>query len=434
MTNEANSLVIKNICIFKNDGTLMHQIPKDNLPKIVGMDFIDEEYLVVFFQEGSFAMIDPHKGYMKRYNLGERFIGEVIVEAKVVDNSVVFYTHFNSNYKFYYIKNIFSLEYDHFHHSEIKTKPSFFLPISPRSSLSERLECLVTHATSGIHRMIEGKEEMILFNATAATSKFLKDLPDIKEIKLIGTSPSLEIDKQMMAFITKSLSLYVVSSDFKKVLMRKENCLGPDIDPKVLKRPMKLLWCSEDAIVVFHNKQFHIITRDNSYIKTYGSGVKGLLPCQEIDGIKIMSNNKCEILRTLPDFYINIFKLNSTAKSKDLYEAYEEYESRQASYENNILVDKKSLQDAVEQCIEAACFELNVNDQLRLLKAAHFGKTFLNPGNSTFDHNKFPQACELLRVIHAFRTERICRISSTKSKQTISVAIQDTQSSSFRRK
>lgn len=107
----------------------------------------------------------------------------------------------------------------------------------------------------------------------------------------------------------------------------------------------------------------------------------------------------------MPDSYIDIFKINSTAKSKDLYEAYEEYESRQANYENNVLSDKKELQKAVESCLEAACFEPNITEQLRLLKAAHFGKTFLTPMNSTFDHGSFSNACKYLRVIYSLRSE-----------------------------
>lgn len=212
----------------------------------------------------------------------------------------------------------------------------------------------------------------------------------------------------MMAIMTKDNILYVANSNFKKVLTRRDDILSK-VDPKLLKRPLRLLWCAEEAVVIFLQKQFFIVNREKTAIKEYTSGVKGLLPIQEIDGIRIISNNKCEILRPLPEYYVNIFKINSTAKSKDLFEAYEEYENRKASYENNILTDKKGLQQAVEECIEAACFEINVADQVRLLKAAHFGKTFLNAGNSDFDHNKFPQACKILRVVNALRNEKITR-------------------------
>ena len=409
MGSEANNVAIKNICIFKNDGSLLHTIPKDEMAKIVGMDFLDEEYLIVIMQEGSYVLIDPFKGIKRGYNLSTRFMAEYIVEAKVIDNSVVFYTNFKDTYRFYYVKNIFAPNCQAFEHADLKTKPSFFIPISAKSSLSESLECLVTNPVAGIHRLIEEKDEMILFNSNNASTQFLANLPDIKEIKLIAVSPSPDIDAQMIAFFTNDNSLYVVSSDFTKELMRKQNIQLESADSKSRKKAVKMLWCAEEAVVLFSGRKLCIVNEKNSEIKTYGPSTKALLPVQELDGIKIISNQKCELLRALPSCYVNIFKINSIANAKDLYEAYEDYESRQASYENNILTEKKGLQEAVEECIEAACFELNITDQLRLLKAAHFGKTFLSPNNSTFDHNKFSESCKFLRVISSLRNESLAR-------------------------
>mmetsp|Transcript_31952 Transcript_31952/g.28959 ORF Transcript_31952/g.28959 Transcript_31952/m.28959 type:complete len:93 (-) Transcript_31952:867-1145(-) len=70
MANENNSLAIKNICIFRNDGELMHKISKEGLQKIVGMDFLDEEYLIVIMADGTYLMVDPHKGIQREYHLG----------------------------------------------------------------------------------------------------------------------------------------------------------------------------------------------------------------------------------------------------------------------------------------------------------------------------------------------------------------------------
>lgn len=410
MGSESNTDAIKNICIFKNDGSPLHRISKEGMQKIVGMDFLDEEYLIVIMHEGSFILVDPHKGVKKSYNLGPRFMAEPIIEAKVVDSSIVFYTNFNGIYNFYYVENIFAPICKPFLHAEIRFKPAFFVPISHKSSLSERLECLVTNHSAGIHRMIEDQDEMILFNSSHASTAFLANLPNIKDIRLIAVSPSTDVEKQMMAFFTSDNSLFLVSSDFTKVLLKKENVSKDLKDPKSSnwKRALKLLWCGEDAVVLFIGRTINIITKDSVYEKEIKS-TKALLPMQEIDGVKITSSNKCEILRALPAYYVNIFKINSSAKAKDLYEAYEDYEQRQASYENNILTEKKGLQEAVEECIDAACFELSTTEQLRLLRAAHFGKTFLNPNNSTFDHNKFSHSCKILRVISSLRNENLAR-------------------------
>jgi hypothetical protein len=110
-----------------------------------------------------------------------------------------------------------------------------------------------------------------------------------------------------------------------------------------------LFWCGEDAVVINIGKKIIIVNNKGViYTKTYGGSVKAILAITEIDGLKIITNKRCEILRELPENYVNIFKLNSTEKSKDLFEAYEEYEARKTNYENSIIVDKKGLQDAVE--------------------------------------------------------------------------------------
>jgi len=405
MGNDANNDAIKNICIFKNDGNLLRRISKEGMPKIVGMDFLDEEYLLVITQEGSYILVDPHKGTKRSYRLDSKFMAEPIIEAKIIGNSVIFYTGLQGSFKFYFVRNIFTPNCEPFSHGEMKTKPACFVPVSPKCSLSERLECLVTHASAGIHRLVEDQDEMVLFNPANASTAFLAQLPTIKEIKLIAMSPSNDVEKQMIAFLTKENNLFVVSSDFTKILMTKEE-VSKDLKDasRGWKKAVKLMWCGEDAVVLFVGRTINIITEHNIVEKEI-KNTKALLPMQEVDGIKITSSNKCEILRALPPYYVNIFKINSSAKAKDLYEAYEDYEQRQASYENNILTEKKGLQEAVEECIDAACFELNITEQLKLLRAAHFGKTFLNPNNSTFDHNKFSYSCKILRVIQAFRND-----------------------------
>lgn len=46
---------------------------------------------------------------------------------------------------------------------------------------------------------------------------------------------------------------------------------------------------------------------------------------------------------------------------------------------------KKELAEGVNECIEAGIFEINTSDSALLLKAASYGKTFLNP--SEIDHD-----------------------------------------------
>jgi hypothetical protein len=275
--SENNIFVSKNICIFGNDGALIHAIPKEGLAKIVGLDFLEEEYLLVVMQDGSYMLIDPYKGTKKSYNFGSKFYAENIVEAKAIENSVVFYTSSKETFKFYYVSNIMIPNYQAFNHSEIKVKPVFFFPVSNRSSLSQKIECLVTNSVAGVHRLVEDESELLLFGGNSNNM----DLPVIKEIKSIAISSASEIENQMIAFLTKSNTLYFISSNLSEILLTRKNILPED--EKASKRSIKLLWSGEDAVVIFQGKQFHIVTKDNLYTKAYTSPTKGLLPFQEID-------------------------------------------------------------------------------------------------------------------------------------------------------
>ena len=108
-------------------------------------------------------------------------------------------------------------------------------------------------------------------------------------------------------------------------------------------------------------------------------------------------------MRKLPKFYINVFQINSKAKGIDLYYASAEFENREASYQNSIIMDKKGLQEGVEDCLSSACFETDRIEQRKLLLAAHYGKTFLTSANSKYDHDTFAYSCKSLRVVNSLR-------------------------------
>ena len=57
-------------------------------------------------------------------------------------------------------------------------------------------------------------------------------------------------------------------------------------------------------------------------------GGKGCWALGEVDGVKIVSNAKCEMLRKLPDAYVSVFRLFSFEPGALLYEAYTSFENR----------------------------------------------------------------------------------------------------------
>jgi hypothetical protein len=74
----------------------------------VGFDFTEDEMLVVFYSFDSYLIIDPYTGFSREKTLKTRFHGKnMIREAKIVDNKIVFYTCENDKLVFYIMYDIF---------------------------------------------------------------------------------------------------------------------------------------------------------------------------------------------------------------------------------------------------------------------------------------------------------------------------------------
>ena len=60
-----------------------------------------------------------------------------------------------------------------------------------------------------------------------------------------------------------------------------------------------------------------------------------------------------------------------------LYSAYESFESRNPIEDDELRSKKGELSQGVLDCIQAGQFEISIDYQTKLLKAASYGKTFL---------------------------------------------------------
>ncbi|NXE16943.1 VPS16 protein, partial [Lophotis ruficrista] len=100
-----------------------------------------------------------------------------------------------------------------------------------------------------------------------------------------------------------------------------------------------------------------------------------------------------------------IFKIASMAPGALLLEAQKEYEkeSQKADEYLREIKDQKLLAEAVSQCIEAAGYEHEPDTQKSLLRAASFGKCFVDK----FPPESFVRMCQDLRVLNAIRDYQI---------------------------
>ena len=86
-----------------------------------------------------------------------------------------------------------------------------------------------------------------------------------------------------------------------------------------------MMWCGENCIVIVLKKKIYMVGPGELHKLDYR---KGCFCIPEIDGVRIITNKKNEMLRILPNSYTNIFRLLSSEPAALLYQAWESFENR----------------------------------------------------------------------------------------------------------
>lgn len=88
----------------------------------------------------------------------------------------------------------------------------------------------------------------------------------------------------------------------------------------------------------------------------------------EIDCVRVLSSVQHELVQKVPDVVQKIFRINSTEPGSFLLEASKQFQKRSHKADEYISLLKDDLNKAVEQCIEAAGFEFDVDVQKMLIR------------------------------------------------------------------
>lgn len=190
--------------------------------------------------------------------------------------------------------------------------------------------------------------------------------------------------------------------------------------------PKQMVWCSrprskERAVVVAWERRLMVVGNAPESIQFVLDEDSYLVP--ELDGVRIFSRSTHEFLHEVPVASEEIFKIASMAPGALLLEAQKEYEkeSQKADEYLREIQELGQLIQAVQQCIEAAGHEHQPDMQKSLLRAASFGKCFLD----RFPPDSFVHMCQDLRVLNAIRDYHIgIPLTYTQYKQlTIQVLL-----------
>jgi hypothetical protein len=253
--------------------------------------------------------------------------------------------------------------------------------IAPENSASNRIEIILS---------VPQSESIFFVSTDKCTDMKLKNGPFPK----ISASPSGDA----LATFTEEGALWVVKSDFT------EN--HAEFNTKSNAPPHQVAWCGEDSVCLYWEPEqinrdgtslLLMIGPNGDYQKFAYDGP--IFMVTEIDGVRIITNDGCEFLQRVPDPSFDIFRIGSLTPSAVLFDAYIEFEKKNASSIKNIRSIRPQLPSAVKSCLEAAAHEFDHTLQRKLLKAAAYGKSFCED----FDHTSFVNTCKMLRVMNAVR-------------------------------
>ncbi|RWS24568.1 hypothetical protein B4U80_05998, partial [Leptotrombidium deliense] len=180
----------------------------------------------------------------------------------------------------------------------------------------------------------------------------------------------------------------------------KKNCEF-ETDGKI--SPNFLMWCGEDAVAGVWRDILLIVGKDKDWLKFDIEPPVHLV--EEIDGIRIISNDVHEFLQQVPNVVVDVLRIGSVAAGALLLEATKEYHKRthKADEYMKMLTDRQETESAVVQCIKTAGHEYSISTQKMLLRAASFGKFFV----PEMDPKTFVTMCQTLRVLNAVRNQNI---------------------------
>ncbi|OZJ06505.1 hypothetical protein BZG36_00636 [Bifiguratus adelaidae] len=360
------------ISVYTSAGKLIEQIQWER-GHIIGLGWTEMEQLVTVTEDGVVRLYDLN-GDFTPFSLGKDAKDNMVIDCQIWPTGLVALT---GNFKLIAITNFDEPRPKLLADPGLNEPPHSWAVIPPQYTLSGHVEVLL--ATGQTVIVIDPKEAQDQASLTLLLS--LTQGPFLK----MAVSPN----GKLLALFTVTGRVWVISSDFQ------QDYSSFNTESKVA--PQQLVWCANDSVVLYWDKVVLMVGPHGDFIKfSYEEGIH-LIP--EIDGVRIITSDTCEFLQKVPDVTEDIFAFGSTSPSALLYDAFEHFTRKSPRADENIRSIKEDLPDAVDICIRAAGYEFSHHYQKQLLRAASFGKSFLDQYNS----EQLVNMNQTLRVLNAVR-------------------------------
>ncbi|KAF7998790.1 hypothetical protein HF325_006855 [Metschnikowia pulcherrima] len=126
----------------------------------------------------------------------------------------------------------------------------------------------------------------------------------------------------------------------------------------------------------------------------------------QIDGLTIITRNKIEFLSRVPVASVNVFLVGSTHAAAVLLDCVEQlsHHASKADLNISLLTAEGLLVDAIDGCLHAALEEFLPDLQKALMKAASFGKVYVENG---YNADKYLRVLNTLKVFNQLRLPEV---------------------------
>lgn len=225
---------------------------------------------------------------------------------------------------------------------------------------------------------------------------------------------SISPNSQLVVLRT-SRAVFVIHKDFNHVL------LEYDISQEALTH-CQVEWCGNDAIVFSLKDEVRLLgpfQKSISFFYDISNEYdfeKGNIDARslstfpliktEVDGLKIITSNKVEMLSRVPPNVVNLYQIGSSHPGSIILDCFDKMEYNLSKAISNMLMLKSenTLVTAINSCVEVSLEEFDPYLQKKLLKAASFCRLYYD---GYFDSDNFLKAEKNLKVLNHLRSAEL---------------------------
>jgi hypothetical protein len=389
--------------------------------------FTKEEDILLISANGIIFLLDPMSGEVQhRFDYQTQFMGmNNIQSCKTKGNSVIIK---NGNHCFYFIPDVYHPDMIEFgvpnlepgynviteetKYGGVSTMKKTDLPqrteiddyvLIPKSkSRSKKMEILITHPKEGLILLDDQKNS----HYTSDMSEFWGD--DVGRVGKISNIALSSNEKLLTFFSTSFNCIFVFKSDLLKMIDRVDSQ-----SKNLLKRPEKLIWCSNNIPMMIYESSITMIgpkIMQNLPLDDENK-IKGIAYCWETDGVRLMTSNHIYWFERVHPSVVNALTFISAHPSNQLIDAYREFELKSENTERIFREIGDKLKDAIETVIEAATYQFHIPFQKLLCEVASFGKKKID--SERYSSDVYVQIIRFLSLINKLRYSSKCRRAIT---------------------